>query len=162
MALSKGLRLLWKQEPGPSALLEARSRQDCLLLEAGTVAALSKCVRGQPWGPAGGRGSAELACPWVRASALKGHWGTTAAGDAQEHWGTFLCGMERGRGARRPTSSGMLAAGSASPHLHPDLQHGSPGLATWPAHLGDPRYVPCAAGVASISRSVSYRCSGWL
>ncbi|NXK57485.1 SYNJ2 protein, partial [Sylvietta virens] len=46
MALSKGLRLLWKQEPGPSALLEARSRQDCLLLEAGTVAALSKCVRG--------------------------------------------------------------------------------------------------------------------
>ncbi|NWW76974.1 SYNJ2 protein, partial [Climacteris rufus] len=49
MALSKGLRLLWKQEPGPSALLEARSRQDCLLLEAGTVAALSKCVRGRPW-----------------------------------------------------------------------------------------------------------------
>ncbi|NXB88953.1 SYNJ2 protein, partial [Vidua chalybeata] len=48
MALSKGLRLLWKQEPGPSALLEARSRQDCLLLEAGTVAALSKCVRGRP------------------------------------------------------------------------------------------------------------------
>ncbi|NXC18096.1 SYNJ2 protein, partial [Corythaeola cristata] len=41
MALSKGLRLLWKQEPGPSALLEARSRQDCLLLEAGTVAALN-------------------------------------------------------------------------------------------------------------------------
>ncbi|NXW78556.1 SYNJ2 protein, partial [Hirundo rustica] len=51
MALSKGLRLLWKQEPGPSALLEARGRQDCLLLEAGTVAALSKCVRGRPWGP---------------------------------------------------------------------------------------------------------------
>ncbi|NWR16689.1 SYNJ2 protein, partial [Emberiza fucata] len=50
MALSKGLRLLWKQEPGPSALLEARSRQDCLLLEAGTVAALSKCLRGRPWG----------------------------------------------------------------------------------------------------------------
>ncbi|NWY98461.1 SYNJ2 protein, partial [Loxia curvirostra] len=49
MALSKGLRLLWKQEPGPSALLEARSRQDCLLLEAGTVAALSKCLRGRPW-----------------------------------------------------------------------------------------------------------------
>ncbi|NXU50323.1 SYNJ2 protein, partial [Turnix velox] len=48
MALSKGLRLLWKQESGPSALLEARSRQDCLLLEAGTVAALSKC-------PAAGR-----------------------------------------------------------------------------------------------------------
>ncbi|NWV08872.1 SYNJ2 protein, partial [Ptilonorhynchus violaceus] len=44
MALSKGLRLLWKQEPGPSALLEARSRQDCLLLEAGTVAALRWCV----------------------------------------------------------------------------------------------------------------------
>uniref|UniRef100_A0A8C5T9V6 Synaptojanin-2 n=1 Tax=Malurus cyaneus samueli TaxID=2593467 RepID=A0A8C5T9V6_9PASS len=41
MALSKGLRLLWKQEPGPSALLETRSRQDCLLLEAGTVAALT-------------------------------------------------------------------------------------------------------------------------
>ncbi|NXJ01793.1 SYNJ2 protein, partial [Psophia crepitans] len=41
MALSKGLRLLWKQEPGPSALLEARTRQDCLLLEAGTVAALN-------------------------------------------------------------------------------------------------------------------------
>ncbi|NWZ07629.1 SYNJ2 protein, partial [Agelaius phoeniceus] len=51
MALSKGLRLLWKQEPGPSALLEARSRQDCLLLEAGTVAALSKCLRERPWGP---------------------------------------------------------------------------------------------------------------
>lgn len=56
MALSKGLRLLWKQEPGPSALLEARSRQDCLLLEAGTVAALSKCV----WGPVGVRGCAPL------------------------------------------------------------------------------------------------------
>ncbi|XP_072187862.1 synaptojanin-2 isoform X1 [Excalfactoria chinensis] len=41
MALSKGLRLLWKQEPGPSALLEARGRQDCLLLEAGTMAALT-------------------------------------------------------------------------------------------------------------------------
>ncbi|XP_049656357.1 synaptojanin-2 isoform X1 [Accipiter gentilis] len=41
MALSKGLRLLWKQEPAPSALLEARTRQDCLLLEAGTVAALT-------------------------------------------------------------------------------------------------------------------------
>ncbi|XP_033916449.1 synaptojanin-2 [Melopsittacus undulatus] len=41
MALSKGLRLLWKQEPGPSALLESRTRQDCLLLEAGTVAALT-------------------------------------------------------------------------------------------------------------------------
>ncbi|NXO24024.1 SYNJ2 protein, partial [Cisticola juncidis] len=44
MALSKGLRLLWKQEPGPSALLEARGRQDCLLLEAGTVAALLSCL----------------------------------------------------------------------------------------------------------------------
>ncbi|NXD34542.1 SYNJ2 protein, partial [Copsychus sechellarum] len=55
MALSKGLRLLWKQEPGPSALLEARSRQDCLLLEAGTVAALSKCVRG-------GRGARGFFC----------------------------------------------------------------------------------------------------
>ncbi|NXP55697.1 SYNJ2 protein, partial [Heliornis fulica] len=44
MALSKGLRLLWKQEPGPSALLESRTRQDCLLLEAGTVAALRWCV----------------------------------------------------------------------------------------------------------------------
>ncbi|XP_077204851.1 synaptojanin-2 isoform X1 [Paroedura picta] len=41
MALSKGLRLLWKQEPTPSALLEARGRQDCLLLEAGTVATLT-------------------------------------------------------------------------------------------------------------------------
>ncbi|XP_065487040.1 synaptojanin-2 isoform X1 [Caloenas nicobarica] len=41
MALSKALRLLWKQEPAPSALLEARTRQDCLLLEAGTVAALT-------------------------------------------------------------------------------------------------------------------------
>ncbi|OXB83725.1 UNVERIFIED_CONTAM: hypothetical protein H355_013080 [Colinus virginianus] len=41
MALSKGLRLLWKQEPGPSALLESRGRQDCLLLEAGTMAALT-------------------------------------------------------------------------------------------------------------------------
>ncbi|XP_030354722.1 synaptojanin-2 isoform X2 [Strigops habroptila] len=41
MALSKGLRLLWKQEQGPSALLESRTRQDCLLLEAGTVAALT-------------------------------------------------------------------------------------------------------------------------
>ncbi|NXI03130.1 SYNJ2 protein, partial [Pachycephala philippinensis] len=62
MALSKGLRLLWKQEPGPSALLEARSRQDCLLLEAGTVAALSKCLRGRLWG-------AELAWPWVSVGA---------------------------------------------------------------------------------------------
>lgn len=44
MALSKGLRLLWKQEPTPSALLEARGRQDCLLLEAGTTATLSKCL----------------------------------------------------------------------------------------------------------------------
>ncbi|NXN88090.1 SYNJ2 protein, partial [Bombycilla garrulus] len=61
MALSKGLRLLWKQEPGPSALLEARSRQDCLLLEAGTVAALSKCVRGRP-GLCGG--------PWERGAAV--------------------------------------------------------------------------------------------
>ncbi|XP_060097379.1 synaptojanin-2 isoform X1 [Heteronotia binoei] len=41
MALSKGLRLLWKQEPTPSALLEARGRQDCLLLEAGTAATLT-------------------------------------------------------------------------------------------------------------------------
>ncbi|NWS70208.1 SYNJ2 protein, partial [Crotophaga sulcirostris] len=41
MALSKGLRLLWKQDGGPSALLEARSRRDCLLLEAGAVAALN-------------------------------------------------------------------------------------------------------------------------
>lgn len=53
MALSKGLRLLWKQEPGPSALLEARSRQDCLLLEAGTVAALSKCPGPRRAGPGG-------------------------------------------------------------------------------------------------------------
>lgn len=77
MALSKGLRLLWKQEPGPSALLEARSRQDCLLLEAGTVAALSKCLRGRPWGPVGVRGCAPLP--------VRGQWGATAAGDAQEH-----------------------------------------------------------------------------
>ncbi|XP_072850892.2 synaptojanin-2 isoform X1 [Pogona vitticeps] len=41
MALSKGLRLLWKQEPAPSALLEARGRPDCLLLEAGTMATLT-------------------------------------------------------------------------------------------------------------------------
>ncbi|XP_048344087.1 synaptojanin-2 isoform X2 [Sphaerodactylus townsendi] len=51
MALSKGLRLLWKQEPTPSALLEARGRQDCLLLEAGTVATLTpeekEEIRGQ-------------------------------------------------------------------------------------------------------------------
>ncbi|NWW06021.1 SYNJ2 protein, partial [Oreocharis arfaki] len=60
MALSKGLRLLWKQEPGPSALLEARSRQDCLLLEAGTVAALSKCLRGRLWGR--GAGVAVVSC----------------------------------------------------------------------------------------------------
>ncbi|NXE33964.1 SYNJ2 protein, partial [Ptilorrhoa leucosticta] len=60
MALSKGLRLLWKQEPGPSALLEARSRQDCLLLEAGTVAALSKCVRRRLWGR--GAGVSEVSC----------------------------------------------------------------------------------------------------
>ncbi|XP_028579612.2 synaptojanin-2 isoform X2 [Podarcis muralis] len=41
MALSKGLRVLWKQEPTASALLEARGRQDCLLLEAGTMATLT-------------------------------------------------------------------------------------------------------------------------
>ncbi|XP_042336348.1 LOW QUALITY PROTEIN: synaptojanin-2 [Sceloporus undulatus] len=41
MALSKGLRLLWKRDPLPSALLEARGRPDCLLLEAGTMAALT-------------------------------------------------------------------------------------------------------------------------
>lgn len=60
MALSKGLRLLWKQEPGPSALLEARGRQDCLLLEAGTMAALSKSGRGQR--------AAFSGHPWVRGS----------------------------------------------------------------------------------------------
>lgn len=117
MALSKGLRLLWKQEPAPSALLEARSRQDCLLLEAGTVAALSKCLRGGR----GGRG-----CPGVRTSAVRGPRGATA----QEHWGTALCGVGRGRGARRATSSRMLAAGSASPRSQPDLQHGPPGSGT--------------------------------
>lgn len=58
MALSKALRLLWKQEPGPSALLEARTRQDCLLLEAGTVAALSKCP-----GP-GRAGRLPARCVW--------------------------------------------------------------------------------------------------
>ncbi|KAL7987653.1 hypothetical protein Chor_006572 [Crotalus horridus] len=51
MALSKGLRLLWKQEPTPSALLEARGRQDCLLLEAGTIATLTfeekEAIKGQ-------------------------------------------------------------------------------------------------------------------
>uniref|UniRef100_A0A8C0GVJ9 Uncharacterized protein n=1 Tax=Chelonoidis abingdonii TaxID=106734 RepID=A0A8C0GVJ9_CHEAB len=51
MAPSKGLRLLWKQEPAPSALLEARSRHDCLLLEAGTVATLTpeekEAIKGQ-------------------------------------------------------------------------------------------------------------------
>lgn len=78
MALSKGLRLLWKQEPGPSALLEARSRQDCLLLEAGTVAALSKCpatgraglgrAGGFPRGACGGRlWRGGVACLWVHA-----------------------------------------------------------------------------------------------
>ncbi|XP_044277958.1 synaptojanin-2 isoform X1 [Varanus komodoensis] len=41
MALSKGLRLLWKSEPHASALLEARGIQDCLLLEAGTIATLT-------------------------------------------------------------------------------------------------------------------------
>ncbi|NXP21467.1 SYNJ2 protein, partial [Scytalopus superciliaris] len=44
MALSKGLRLLWRQDSGPSALLEARCRRDCLLLEPGTVAALICCL----------------------------------------------------------------------------------------------------------------------
>ncbi|XP_078412968.1 LOW QUALITY PROTEIN: synaptojanin-2-like [Cetorhinus maximus] len=39
MALSKGLRVFEKQEPGCcSVLLESRSRQDCLLFEAGAVA----------------------------------------------------------------------------------------------------------------------------
>ncbi|XP_074982934.1 synaptojanin-2 isoform X2 [Caretta caretta] len=51
MAPTKGLRLLWKQEPAPSALLEARSRRDCLLLEAGTVATLTpeekEVIKGQ-------------------------------------------------------------------------------------------------------------------
>lgn len=80
MALSKGLRLLWKQEPGPSALLEARTRQDCLLLEAGTVAALSKCPAaggaGQgrfPRGACGGRlWRGEVASLWVPAWCLCG------------------------------------------------------------------------------------------
>ncbi|NXT43200.1 SYNJ2 protein, partial [Pelecanoides urinatrix] len=60
MALSKGLRLLWKQEPGPSALLEARTRQDCLLLEAGTVAALSKCPGAGRGGP--GQAASRAVC----------------------------------------------------------------------------------------------------
>ncbi|NWX91263.1 SYNJ2 protein, partial [Nothoprocta pentlandii] len=38
-----------KQEPGPSALLEARGRHDCLLLEAGAVAALMVCKLGSNW-----------------------------------------------------------------------------------------------------------------
>lgn len=79
MALSKGLRLLWKQEPGPSALLEARGRQDCLLLEAGTMAALSKSGRGQraafaghPWV----RGSGREARGWAVCGdpAVRGRW----------------------------------------------------------------------------------------
>ncbi|XP_060687579.1 synaptojanin-2-like isoform X1 [Hemiscyllium ocellatum] len=42
MALSKGFRVFQKQEPGGSSvLLESRSRQDCLLFEAGAVAILS-------------------------------------------------------------------------------------------------------------------------
>ncbi|XP_048457144.1 synaptojanin-2-like isoform X2 [Rhincodon typus] len=42
MALSKGFRVFQKQEPGScSVLLESRSRQDCLLFEAGAVAILS-------------------------------------------------------------------------------------------------------------------------
>ncbi|XP_027702434.1 synaptojanin-2 isoform X2 [Vombatus ursinus] len=53
MALSKGLRLLRRLEsPGDSSiLLEARSRQDCLLFEAGTVATLTpeekEVIKGQ-------------------------------------------------------------------------------------------------------------------
>lgn len=137
MALSKGLRLLWKQEPGPSALLEARTRQDCLLLEAGTVAALSKC-------PAAGRAGrllarcvwgrlwrGEVVCVWVRAWCLCGARGTLVVlaeggglpgcggtqADAQEVWGTFLCGVERGRGERRPGPSGTLTLVHSLPSL---------------------------------------------
>lgn len=51
----------------------------------------------------------------------------------------------------------MLAAESVSLHLHPDLQHGTPGLALL-AHLGDLRYVPCMEGCPS----VFHRCSGYL
>ncbi|XP_043856318.1 synaptojanin-2 isoform X2 [Dromiciops gliroides] len=53
MALSKGLRLLRRLEPPgeSSILLEARSRHDCLLFEAGTVATLTpeekEVIRGQ-------------------------------------------------------------------------------------------------------------------
>lgn len=45
MALSKGLRLLARLEPGGpgSVLLEARGRDDCLLFEAGAVATLGEC-----------------------------------------------------------------------------------------------------------------------
>ncbi|XP_044531407.1 synaptojanin-2 [Gracilinanus agilis] len=55
MALSKGLRLLRRLEPPgeTSILLEARSRQDCLLFEAGTVATLTpeekEVIKGQYW-----------------------------------------------------------------------------------------------------------------
>ncbi|XP_007484876.2 synaptojanin-2 isoform X2 [Monodelphis domestica] len=55
MALSKGLRLLRRLEPPGeiSILLEARSRQDCLLFEAGTVATLTpeekEVIKGQYW-----------------------------------------------------------------------------------------------------------------
>ncbi|XP_058145601.1 LOW QUALITY PROTEIN: synaptojanin-2 [Dasypus novemcinctus] len=41
MALSKGLRLLARPGPGGGVLLEARGRGDCLLFQAGAVAALA-------------------------------------------------------------------------------------------------------------------------
>lgn len=133
MALSKGLRLLWKQEPGPSALLEARTRQDCLLLEAGTVAALSKCPAAGRAGPGRaasravrvcGAARGEVACLWVRARCLCGARGTraepaegcrgaVAVARAREVWGIFPCGVERGRGERRAGPSGTLASGNS-------------------------------------------------
>ncbi|XP_036622994.1 synaptojanin-2 isoform X2 [Trichosurus vulpecula] len=51
MALSKGLRLLQRLPGDSSILLEARSRPDCLLFEAGTVATLTpeekEVIKGQ-------------------------------------------------------------------------------------------------------------------
>lgn len=95
MALSKGLRLLWKQEPGPSALLEARGRQDCLLLEAGTMAALSKSGRGQRAAFAGH--------PWVR-------------GSGREARGWAVCGDPAVRG-RWPAAPSAPARAVSPPSL---------------------------------------------
>lgn len=71
MALSKGLRLLRRlgAAGGGGVLLEARGRGDCLLFEAGTVAALGECLRPRGGGPGpggrapGGRGGKAPASP---------------------------------------------------------------------------------------------------